>query len=139
MTENEEHYLQDKDILSVPSDNVVIVTRTLPVFNEILLDKFDPELHKLSKEADDFWFVGRDSIVSFCKEKFGINAWSSVKSWMNNYSFPVRHLPNGEPFLIYIEAINWALAYDNMVRKVKLDERTKHLKELVNRYGRQAH
>lgn len=62
---------------------------------------------------------GRDEIVAYCKEAFGISSWQSVRIWKRRWSFPIRHLPNGKPFLIFHEAQRWAIRFDEL-RKAEL-------------------
>lgn len=62
---------------------------------------------------------GRKEIVAYCHEVFGITSWQTVRAWIKLFSFPVRHLPNGKPFLIHSEAFDWAIKYDNIKRTKK--------------------
>lgn len=62
---------------------------------------------------------GRDEIVAYCKEVFGITSWQSVRAWRIKWSFPIRYLPNGKPFLIHGEAQKWAIRFDDLRRKGK--------------------
>jgi hypothetical protein len=112
-------------IRSVPKDQVVYVYRTIPSLSKALLKRFNPKIHRLSKESDDFWYLGKEQILQFCKRRFGFESWKTAKQWQREYAFPIRHMPNGEPFIIYLEAINWALTYDNLMREAKQNEKMK--------------
>ncbi len=134
---NDDLLLTSDDLVEVDDDKVVFIYKTIPIFTDNLLKKYDPVMNKLDpKYTDDFWFVGRESIVEFCKKKFGFSSWHTAKTWQRFYAFPVRFLPNGEPFLIYIEAINWALMYDNIVRDIKREKRTKNVEVIMKKYGK---
>jgi hypothetical protein len=130
--------LTDDDLIEIDDEKtkVIYVNRTIPIFRDNLLKFYDPDKNKLDpKYTDDFWFVGRDQILAFCKEKFNFGAWNTVNHWCNFYAFPIRKLPNGEPFLIYIEAINWALTYDNLMKAAKREQRLKGLDIVMVKYG----
>ena len=134
---NDDYVLTPDDLIEVADDKVVVVARTIPIFKDSLLKKFDPKKHKLNKKyTDDFWFVGRKSITAFCSEKFGVASWHTVKTWGELYALPVRYLPNGEPFLIYIEAINWAIMYDNIVKGIKREQRERCIRTMTRRYAK---
>lgn len=62
---------------------------------------------------------GREEIVAYCKQTFGITSWQSVRAWRRKWSFPVRYLPNGKPFLVHSEAQNWAIWFDDLQREEK--------------------
>lgn len=112
----------------------VFINRIVPEINECLLKHFNP--YSVACNYDDhFWFTGKKQILEFTRKRFGFRGWDTAKKWIRNYAFPIRKLPNGEYFLIYIEALNWALAYDNLIRKLKSDRKNKHLGILVEKYG----
>lgn len=129
---------EDFGIKRVPSDQIVYVYRTIPAMNSSLLKRFNPHVHRLSKESDDFWYLGEKQILEFCKRRFGFRSWTTAKLWMREYAFPIRRMPNQEPFLIYLEAINWALTYDNLMRQAKLEETEENIGKVVKRYGGQV-
>lgn len=62
---------------------------------------------------------GREEIVAYCKEAFGITSWASVRVWRRKWSFPVRYLPTGRPFLIHREAQVWAVKFDELRKSQK--------------------
>lgn len=116
---------------------VLYVSRTIPVIDEELIDQFDPEVHNLDKKlTDDFWFLGKEQILKFCERKFGFSSQATLNKWVKDYALPVRKLPNGEVFLVYLEALNWAIAYSNLVRKAIRGMIDEHLGELAYKYGR---
>jgi hypothetical protein len=130
--------LTPEDLIEIDTEKtkVVYINRTIPVFSDNLLKFYDPDKNKLDpKYTDDFWFVGQEQILTFCKEKFNFGSWTTANAWRNLYAFPIRKLPNNEPFLIYVEAINWALAYDNLMQESKREQRLKGLEVLVAKYG----
>jgi hypothetical protein len=57
---------------------------------------------------------GRKEILAFFKEKYGITDWQTVRRWRKRFTFPIRYYPNGKPYLIPSEAIQWAINYDNL-------------------------
>lgn len=64
---------------------------------------------------------GRKSIIEFFQSTFDFpktkNPWQTVRSWKNRFGFPIRYLPNGQPYLIPSEAVRWAIIYDDKRKK----------------------
>jgi hypothetical protein len=120
-----------------PSDGVkvVYVTKALPQFNEALIYKFNPEIHKFNAATEDFWYVGYPDILKFCDKYFHINNQDSIREWTKIYAFPLRKFPNKTPFLIVIEAVQWAITYSNMVKKELEEMKNEMAGELKDRYG----
>ena len=73
----------------------------------------------MPKKLDTEQANGREEIVAYCKEAFGITSWASVRVWKKRWSFPVRYLPTGRPFLIFREAQRWAVRFDNLRKAEK--------------------
>ena len=73
----------------------------------------------MPKKLDAGQANGREEIVAYCKEAFGITSWASVRIWKRRWSFPVRYLPNGRPFLVFREAQRWAVRFDDLRRAEK--------------------
>jgi len=112
----------------------VFINRVVPEISEALLDHFNP--YDINCVYDGtYWFTGKKQILEFTKARFGFHGWCTAKRWVKDYAFPIRRLPDSEYFLIYTEAINWALAYDNLIKKLKSDKKNKHLGILVEKYG----
>jgi len=53
------------------------------------------------------WLVGRECIVDYFYEKWGLSSWQTVRAWIKKYGFPIRHLPSGKPYFIESEALKW--------------------------------
>jgi len=60
------------------------------------------------------WIVGKENILKFSREKFNFHSWQSVRYWRKKYKFPVRYLPNGVPFFIVEEVIDWSIEFDRI-------------------------
>lgn len=63
-------------------------------------------------EEWDGWVTGKSDVLTYCKRHFGFHSWQSVRYWRKKYIFPLRHLPNGKPFIIIAEVLAWATKYD---------------------------
>lgn len=57
------------------------------------------------------WRIGRKDICDFLK----VGYWKAVLV-LKKEGLPIRHLPNGKPVLIEIEAQEWLIAYDNLAK-----------------------
>lgn len=122
------------DKLVIPEGvKIVFINRVTPLINECLLDNFS--VYDINCAQDNcFWFIGKKQILEFTKKRFGFRGWHTAQRWIRDYSFPIRKLPNGEYFLVYAEAINWALIYDNLIRKMREGRSSKQLKSLVSNH-----
>jgi len=59
------------------------------------------------------------------------NPWQTVRSWRDRFGFPIRYLPNGQPYILRSEAITWAITYDNR-RKERIAKKitTRHTPDI---------
>lgn len=49
------------------------------------------------------WIVGRKPIVAYLQRFIDCYSWQSVRIWVKKYGLPLRHLPNGKPYVIPLE------------------------------------
>jgi hypothetical protein len=66
--------------------------------------------------VDEAFIRGRKSIIEFFLKKFNFgetkNTWQTVRSWKRRFGFPIRYLPNNQPYIIPSEVTKWAITYD---------------------------
>lgn len=66
--------------------------------------------------TDESFIRGRKNIIPFFLKKFNFDPpkdpWQTVRSWKKRFGFPIRYLPNGQPYLIPSEVTMWAITYD---------------------------
>jgi hypothetical protein len=58
--------------------------------------------------------IGKEGILDYCRNKFNLHSWQSVRNWKRKYKFPIRYLPNRKPFLVIKELIEWSVKYDEL-------------------------
>ena len=58
--------------------------------------------------------VGRKEIMAY----MGLT-WMTVRKWDKVYGLPLRHYPDGKPFLIHSEHGRWAIKFDENRHKIK--------------------
>ena len=73
--------------------------------------------------VDEQFIRGRKNIIPWFLKKFNFeetkDPWQTVKKWKKRFGFPVRYLPNGQPYIIPSEATTWAIAYDEKIKNAK--------------------
>lgn len=57
--------------------------------------------------------IGRKEIMAVLH----VTDWRTVKNWKNNYSLPVRYLPNGKPMILSSEVKTWMIEYSNLQKQ----------------------
>ena len=62
--------------------------------------------------------VGRQAILQFMREHFGVTSWRTCVRWRRRY-FPFRTLHNGKPFLIHSEALLFSLKFSELKDAVR--------------------
>ncbi len=71
--------------------------------------------------SDEVFVRGRKSIIEFFQKTFDFkqtkDPWQTIRDWKRRFGFPIRYLPNGQPYLIPSEAITWAITYDDRRKK----------------------
>jgi len=59
---------------------------------------------------------GKKNIIPFFLEQFNFeetkDPWQTIRDWKQRFGFPIRYLPNGQPYIIPSEAVKWAITYD---------------------------
>jgi len=72
--------------------------------------------------VDEPFIRGRKNIIPWFLKKFSFdeskNIWQTVRSWKIRFGFPIRYLPNGQPYIIPSEANKWAITYDEKRKKI---------------------
>lgn len=55
-------------------------------------------------------YIGRKEILS----ALHVTEWKTIRNWKKNYSLPMRHMPNGKPWILASEVREWLLAYERL-------------------------
>jgi len=56
--------------------------------------------------------IGRKRIMAF----FRLKSWRTVQNWKAKKRIILRHMPNGKPFIICFEAVEFLIAYDDILK-----------------------
>lgn len=58
--------------------------------------------------------ANRINILKYLRTISYIHSWQTVRRWTKKYSFPIRHFPNGHPFVIKDEVVEWIIKFSDL-------------------------
>ena len=66
--------------------------------------------------VDEPFVRSRKNIIPWFLKKFCFeetkDPWQTIRDWKQRFGFPIRYLPNGQPYIIPSEVNTWAITYD---------------------------